>query len=136
VCDQGGHVVGVGRHERERGHRGATAREHLDRADAERLDNGVHVVGLDCGRVVDPAVSAGAAAESARVIGDHGAVGEVRRQYGEAAGVHGLADHEQRWPSVGGGQRAVDVLGEVYHGGFKHERCRHGSSTSPVLRTH
>ena len=77
VCHQRGHVVGVGRHERERGHRAATAGEHLDRANAERLDHGVHVVRLDGGRVVDPAVLAGAAAEAARVVGDHGAVGEV-----------------------------------------------------------
>ena len=69
--------------------------------------------------MVDPAVSAGAAAEAARVIGDHGAVGEVRRQRVEAAGGHGLADHEQRRASVGGGQRAVDVIGDVGVGGFE-----------------
>ena len=77
MCHQGGHVVGVGRHERERGHRAATAGEHLDRADAECFDHGVHVVRLEGGGVVDPAVFAGAAAEAARVVGDHGAVGEV-----------------------------------------------------------
>ena len=76
VRHQRGHVAGVRRHERERGHRAAAAREHLDRAGAERLDHGVHVAGLDRGRVVDPAVFAGAAAEAARVIGDHRAVGE------------------------------------------------------------
>ncbi len=74
---QSGHVVGVRRHERQPGHRAATAPEHLDRADAERLDHGVHVIGLDRGRMVDPAVLAGAAAEAARVSGDHGAVGEM-----------------------------------------------------------
>src|SRR5215467_5096272 len=57
-------------------------------------DNGVHIVCLDGGRVVDPAVFADATAEAAWVIGDHGAVGEVRRQRTEAAGVHGLGDHE------------------------------------------
>ena len=77
VCHQRGHVVGVGRHERERGHRAATAGEHLDRADAEGFDHGVHVVSLEGGRIVDPAVLAGAAAEAARVVGDQGAVGEV-----------------------------------------------------------
>ncbi len=76
VCHQDGHVVGVCPHERERGHRAATAREHLDRANTERLDNGVRVLRLDRGRIVDPAVFAGAAAEAARVIGDHGAVGK------------------------------------------------------------
>ena len=78
------------------------------------------------GVVVDPAVLAGAAAEAARVVGDDGAVGEVRRQRAEAAGVHRLADHEQRRASVGGGQRAVDVVGDVDLGGFKHVRRRHG----------
>lgn len=58
MCHQGGHVVGVCRHERERGHRAAAAREHLDRANAERLDNGVDIVRLDRGRIVDPAVFA------------------------------------------------------------------------------
>jgi hypothetical protein len=90
-------------YERERGHRAPTAREHLDRASGERLDDRVHVVRLDRRRIVDPTVSADAAAEAARVIGDHGAVGEVRRQCAEAAGVHRLTDHDQRWASVGGG---------------------------------
>ena len=125
VRHQGAHVVGMGRHERERGHRAPTAREHLDRAGAERLDDGVHVVRLDRGRMVDPAVLADAAAEAARVIPDHGAVGEVRRQRGEATGVHGLTDHEQRWASVGGGQRPVDVIGDVGLGGLKHVCRRH-----------
>ena len=55
----------MGRHNRERGHGAPAAREHLDRASAERLDDGVHIVGLDRGRMVDSAVSAGAAAEAA-----------------------------------------------------------------------
>ena len=93
------------------------------------LDDGVHVVRLDRGRMVDPAVLAGAAAEAARVIPDHGAVGEMRRQGGEATGVHGLTDHEQRWPSVGGGQRPIHVIGDVDLGGFKHVHGRHGSVT-------
>ena len=94
VGHQGGHVVGIGRHERERGHRSATTREHLEGAGSERLDDGMDVVRLDRGRVVDPAVLADAAAETARVIGDHGPVREVRRQRVEAAGSHRLADHE------------------------------------------
>jgi hypothetical protein len=126
VCHQGDHVVGIGRHERERGHRAPAAREHLDRARPERLDHGVHVVGLDRRRMIDAAVFAGAAAEPARVIRDHGAVGEVRRQRAEAAGVHGLTDHEQRGPSVGRGQWAVEVIGDVGPGGFQDVRRRHG----------
>jgi len=103
VCHEGDHVVRVCRDERESGHRPTAAREHLDRANAEGLHNGVHVIRLDRGRVVDPAVFAGAAANSARVVGDHGSLREMRRQRIEAAGGHGLADHEQRWAPVGAG---------------------------------
>ena len=110
---QNGDIVGVCRHERERGDRTTTAREHLDRAGVESPDDGVHIACLDGGCVVDPTVFADAAAEAARVIGDHGAVGEVRRQRAEAAGVHRLPDHEQRGASVGGGQRALDVVDDV-----------------------
>jgi hypothetical protein len=112
-------------HEREGGHGAPAAREHLGRAGAERLDDGVHILGLDRGRMVDPAVSAGAAAEAARVIRDHRAVGEVRHQRAEAAGVHGLSDHEQRRASVRGGERAVDVIGDVRLGGLEHVHRRH-----------
>jgi hypothetical protein len=77
--------------------------------------------------MVDPAVSADAAAEAARVIRDHGPVREVRRQRVEAAGVHRLTDHEQRWASVGGGQRATDIVGNLGPGGFEHVRRRHDS---------
>src|SRR5207248_1626139 len=87
--------------------------------DAESLDDGVHIVCLDGGCVLDPAVFADAPAEAAGVIGDHGAVGEVRRQRAESAGVHGLGDHEQRWTSVGGGQWAADVIDDVGLGGCK-----------------
>ncbi len=124
---QGRHVVRIGRHERECGHRAATAREHLDWAGVECLDKAMYVVRLDRGRMVDPAVLADAAAEAARVIGDHGPVREVRCQRGEAAGVHRLADHEQRWASVGGGQRATDVVGNVGPVGFERVHSRHDS---------
>jgi hypothetical protein len=135
VGHQGCYVVGIGRHERERGHRAATAREHLDGAGAERLDDSVYVGRLDRGRVVDPAVLADAAAEAARVIGHHGPVREVRRQRVEAAGVHRLGDHEQRWASVDGGQRATDVIGDLGLGGFEHVR-RHDNTTAPAAKTH
>ena len=128
VRHQGGHVAGVGRHERERSHGTPAAGEHLNGPGAECLDDGVNVVCLDRGRIVDPAVSASAAAEAARVIGDHGAVGEVRGQRAKAAGGHGLTDHEQRWTSVGGGQRAVNVIGDVGPGRFKCVCGGHGVS--------
>jgi hypothetical protein len=127
VCHQGAHFVGIGRHERERGHGASTAREHLDRPGAARLDDGVHVVRLDRGRIVDPAVLARAAADAARVISDHGAVGKMRRQRGEATGLHGLTDHQQQWAPIGGGQRAMDVIGDVHLGGLQHVHRRHAS---------
>jgi len=76
----------------------------------------VHVGSLDSGRMVVRAVPAGAAAEAPRVVGDHGAVREVRRQRAEAAGVHRLADHEQRWASIGGRERTMNVVDEVNFG--------------------
>src|SRR5439155_11024567 len=112
--------------------RATTAREHLDRSDAESLDDGMHIACLNGGRVLDLAVFADAAAEAARVIGDHGAVGEVRRQRTEAAGVHGLGDHEQRWTSVGGGQRAADVIDDVGFGGYKLVRLHRNIDFSQV----
>ena len=69
--------------------------------------------GLDGGRVVGPAVVARAAAEAARVVGDDGAVREMRRQRAEAARVHRLADHQQRRAAVRGGQRAADVVDDL-----------------------
>ena len=129
---------GIGGHERECGHRATAAREHLDRAGVERLDDGVYVDCLDRGRMIDATVFAGAAAEAARVIGDHGAVGEVRRQRAEAAGGHGLTDHEQWWASVRGGQRAVDVIGDVGLVGLKMCVCVVVMAvlTAVVLKTH
>src|SRR5712691_6882735 len=91
-----------------------------------RAHDGVHIVCLDGGSVDYLAIFADAAAEAARVIGDHGAIGEVRRQRTEAAGVHGLGDHEQWWASSSGGQRAVDVVDDVGLDGFKLV-CRHMS---------
>src|SRR5829696_8477733 len=44
-----------------------------------------------------------------------------------AAGVHRLTDHEERWASVGGVQRATDVVGDLGPGGFEHVRRRHDS---------
>jgi len=74
--------------------------------------------------VVGPAVAAGAAAEAARVIRDHGAVGEVRRERAESARVHRLTDHEQRRAAVRGRQRAADVVGDLRPAGVEHVRRR------------
>src|ERR1039457_2497655 len=94
-----------------RGPDGATtACEHLDRADAESPDDSVHIVCMDGRHVVNSAIFAHAATETARVMGDHGAVGEVRCQRAKTAGVHRLPEHEHRWTTVGGGQRALDVV--------------------------
>ena len=93
--------------------RAPAAREHVHRTGAERLDHRVQIARLDRRRVVFPAVSANAAAEPARVIGDNGAVGKVRGQSIEATGGHRLTDHEQRQTSVRGWQRAAHVVGDV-----------------------
>ena len=133
---EGGYIAGMCRHERERRHSAPTAGEHLDRADPERLDDGVHIIGLDGGRVVDAAVLAGAATEAARVIGDHGAIREMRGQGGEAAGLHGLSDHEQRRASVGAGWRSVDVVGDVDLGRLEHVcGCHAGFDLSFVKKS-
>src|SRR5262245_37852210 len=62
------------------------------------------------------------ATSASAVVGDHGAVREMRRQRSEAAGIHWLADHDQRWVSIGGRQRAVDVVDEVDIGSLEHLR--------------
>jgi hypothetical protein len=49
VCHQSAHLVGIRGHERERGHRAAAAREHLDRPAAERFDADMDVVAAPCG---------------------------------------------------------------------------------------
>lgn len=99
---QGSHVMRVGRHEGERGHRSAAACEHLDRARAERPDDRVDVGGLGPERVVDPAVLAGAAAEAARVIGDQRALGEVAARVPTPPASMG-------WPIINNGGRATVV---------------------------
>jgi hypothetical protein len=106
-------VAGVRRHQRERRHGAAAAGEHLDRTGAELLDHAVHILGLDGRRVVDPAIFARAAPDSARVVGDHRAIREVRRQRREAGGVHRLPDHEQRGPAVRRRQRAAHVIDDL-----------------------
>ena len=90
------HVSGVSHYQSECTHRCAAAREHLHRAGAKRDDDAVQILGVLLGGVVGPAVVADAAANAAGVVRDDGAVAEVRRECGEAAGVHGSTDHEQR----------------------------------------
>ena len=123
VRDQGDHVVGIGRHERERGHRAAAAREHVDRTGAERLDQGVHVVRLDRGRIVDAAVSARAAAEAARVVGDDRAVGEIARR----------AWRSPRRSSADRSSSAAGVRRRWAAGRGRRRRCRLRRSRACVL---
>jgi hypothetical protein len=125
VRHQREHIARVGRHQGQRGDRAAAATEQFHRANAERLDESVHVLGLVGRRVVDPTIRARAPAEPARVIRDHRAVREIRRQRGEAGRLHRLADHEQRWASLGGRQRATHVVDELGRGNPQDVRCRH-----------
>lgn len=66
--------------------------------------------------MVDPPVLARAATEPARVIDGSGPLREARREPGEARGVRGLPDHEQRRASVCGRQRPANVINEVHVG--------------------
>jgi hypothetical protein len=125
MCHQGGDILGIGRHEGEGGHGTAAAREQLYLPDAQRLDDRVHVVRLNCRVMVDAAVLAGAAAEAARVVRDDGAVRKEGGQRGEAAGLHRLPDHEQRRAPVRRRHGAVEVVGEIGVGRLEHLGGRH-----------
>jgi hypothetical protein len=64
---------------------------------------------------------------------DHG-VYVVRLDRGRMVDAAVPADAEQ-WPaSVGGGQRATDVIGDVGPGGFERVRGRHDISTAPASK--
>ena len=90
VRDERADVVGVRGDEVQPGDRAPAAAEEVDRP-AELGDQPVQVVGLLLGGVRGLAVAAGAPAEAARVVRDHGPVREVRRERAEAGRVHGLA---------------------------------------------
>ena len=105
-------VLGMRREQGERGDGAAAAGEHLHRC-AEIGDQGVEVLRLQ-GRVVQgAAVTAGAPAESPRVVRDDRAVRELGDQVGEALDGHGLADDQQRLPVVGRRQRTVHVVDDL-----------------------
>jgi hypothetical protein len=128
--DEGGDIVGVCGDEGEGGDRSAAAGEQRDRSGVERRDDGVHVLRLHHRIVVAAVVGANAATEPARVVRDDRAIGEVRRERAEPAGVHGLADHHQHRPAVGGRQRSVDVVGQR---GARHvERVVGGGHGLPI----
>src|SRR5579884_1837785 len=110
---RGGHVVWIRRNEGKRRYCPTTACKHLDRSGRERIDDRVHVLGLDRGVMVDATIFPGAASQPAGVIRHHRAIWKVGGERAEPAGIHGLADHEERWTSVGGRQWPLYVEDDV-----------------------
>lgn len=109
--DEGADQVGVGRHQGKAVDRTAAAGEQVDLADAQRLDHTPDVVGVLLRGRLRGVVGALAATDAARVVGHDRPVGEVRGQGGEAAGLHGRADHHQhRTIRRRVGQVAPDVV--------------------------
>ena len=72
ACDQGQPVDGT-----------ATAGENVDRAGADRIDQPVQVVSVLLGGRPLRVIRADAALDAAGVVGNHGPVGEMRREAGE-----------------------------------------------------
>ena len=89
------HVLGVLGDQRQRVHRAAAAGEQVDRSASELLDDPVDVVGVLLGRRRGGRLGQLAALAPARVVGDHGAVGEVARQGAEAGRAHRRGGQEQ-----------------------------------------
>ena len=124
--DQRGHVAGVGGHQGEGVHRSTAGGEQLHRPGTERVDDAVDVLGVLPGRALGAAVSPGAATQAAGVVGDDGAVGEVRRECAEAAGVHGMTDQHQRRKPSRRGKGTANVVDESSLGRLEAERVCHG----------
>jgi hypothetical protein len=78
--DERAHVAGVGGHQSQGAHRSTTGGEQFHRSDTERLDDAVDVLGVLLGCPLGAAVTAGAATQAPGVIGEDGAVREVRRE--------------------------------------------------------
>ena len=95
VGDEGGHVLGVRRHEGQRVDGPAAAGEQVDRPGPSSAMRACRSVACMLGGALVGAVLAHAAPDAARVVRDDGAVGEVGGQGVEAAGVHGVTRHEQ-----------------------------------------
>jgi hypothetical protein len=88
VRDERPHVLRVLGHEGERVDRATAAGEDVDRPRTDRLDEPMQVVGVNVGRHQAGGIGLHAALGAARVVGHHGAVGEVPRQRAEAGGAH------------------------------------------------
>ena len=109
--------VRVGRDEREGVDGAAAAGEHVDRAPADRVDHGAHVVGMDLRVDLDVRVGALASLRAAWVIGDDRAIGEVRRERREAGGGHRRPDHHEHRSAPG--LALADVVAEHGAGHFE-----------------
>ena len=108
--DEGANYVRMRRDERQHVHRATAARQDIDRAGTHGgLDNPVDVVGM-CLRGGIRIGGESAALALPRVVGDHGAVGEVVGQGREPGGGHRRSDHQQ-WGLVRVAAGA-DVIGQ------------------------
>jgi hypothetical protein len=96
VRDDRPEVLGMARHERERVHRAAAAREQVHRTEAEILDDPVEVVGVFLRGRPAHRVVLRAPLDAPRVVRDHGPVREVTGERAEAARAHRGRDEEQR----------------------------------------
>jgi hypothetical protein len=110
VGDEGPHVLGVLGHEGERVDRATAAGEQVDRTSTDRLDEPMQVVGVHLGSHRAGWIGLHAALDAAWVVGDHGAVGEVLRQRGEAGRAHRGAHQQQ--DRLGAGVAAPNVIGK------------------------
>jgi hypothetical protein len=129
VRDQRPHLIGVLGDERQRVHRTAAAREHVDRSAPELLDDPMQVGGVHLGRRRDRRLGQLAALASAGVVGHHGAVGEVAGQGAEAGRGHGCGHQEQN--RLGAVVVASEVIGQSRAGDVERfggwRGCGHGS---------
>lgn len=94
VRDQCAYQVAVLCHQRQCVDSSAAAGEHIHRPGTHRFDEPAEIGGVFGGRAGARTVVPDAAADTARVIGHHGAIGEVPRQGAETARLHGRADEQ------------------------------------------
>ena len=109
VRDERPDVLGVLRHEGERVDRAAAAGEQVDRARVERGDDPMQVVGVLLGRGRAGRIGLRAALDAPRVVGHHGAIGEVARERHEPAGAHRRSDENSAGAEPG---PFADVVGQ------------------------
>jgi NADPH:quinone reductase-like Zn-dependent oxidoreductase len=128
VRDERPDLVRVLGDKRQRVDRPAAARENVHRPGTERRDQPVQVVGVLVGGGLKRAVCPSAAPGAPRVIGHHGAVGEVPGQRREPGGAHRGPDDQQDRVRARIGAPDVIVQNATRHWQFVGLRISHGRS--------